>query len=144
MSSSVFSEAEPTFNNRLLKAAFFYAQKGFKVLPCNLDKSPAIVGGFHNALGDAEQLRRWFSDVEFQLAIACELNGLVVVDVDDIPAFHAFLRSTGAELPKTYTVKTPGRGLHYYFKVKPGRFTPANSAPVPAVLAARMKMLQQK
>lgn len=120
MSASVLPEAQPASDNRILKAALTYVAKGLRALPCNLDKSPVIRGGFHNASGDADQIRLWFTDIGYQLGIACEPSGLVVVDVDDIPAFHAHLQAIAKVMPKTFTVKTPSGGLHYYFRVKPG------------------------
>lgn len=122
MSASPVPQA--TAGNPILKMALAYRKKGFKVLPCNLDKSPAIDGGFTNASGDPDQIRHWFSDVEFQLAIACELSGLVVVDADDLPALQAHLLAIGKVMPETFTVRTPSGGLHYYFRAIPGTVYP--------------------
>lgn len=44
-------------------------------------------------------------------------SGVVVVDIDDIPAWTEFIGDR--EIPATFIVRTAGGGLHYYFRYGP-------------------------
>lgn len=44
-----------------------------------------------------------------------DVNGIIVLDVDDNKKFEKALSENGWELPETHTVKTGSGGYHYYF-----------------------------
>lgn len=119
-----------------LKAALFYSQKGFLVFPihsrtneglcdCGKDcdspaKHPFTPRGFKDATTDETTIRKWFSQwPQANIGIATgATSGIVILDVDPRnggnESLAEFIRRYG-ELPHTLTVKTGGKGMHYYF-----------------------------
>jgi hypothetical protein len=118
-------------------AALQYAEKGWPVFPCTLDKLPCIEGGFLGSTCDAAQIRRWWTrwpDASIGSAtgavsgqvgmtikgktIAHLGNGAIVLDVDPRHAGDITLQDLEAEhgrLPDTVEVVTGGGGRHLYF-----------------------------
>jgi len=96
------------------------------VLPLHVgSKEPlgrSVLHGYLDASCDLRILTRWWrSTPRANVGIACAPSGLLVVDVDprnggDETLAHAQL--TLGELPRTWTVLTPGGGAHYYFRCK--------------------------
>ena len=107
----------PSIDVRLHEAARHAASNGFPVLPLR-GKTPLTTHGCKDASTDLNQIDDWWAQRPgANLGIA---TGYVadVLDVDG-PAGLASLDQWEAEhgkLPKTYTVRTGGGGLHYYFR----------------------------
>jgi hypothetical protein len=115
--------------SELAHAAWAYASRwGLRVLPLRVGtKEPLghlVPHGYLDASCDAIVLGRWWLRVpRANVGIACVPSGLLVVDVDPRNGGDETLaravRSLG-ELPRTWTVLTPGGGAHYYFRCDEG------------------------
>ena len=72
-----------TTSNLVLEEALRIAELGYRVLPCNQVKKPAIKGGPDAATKKAARITRWFSKTDLLLAVKTGSNTtLFVVDVD--------------------------------------------------------------
>jgi Bifunctional DNA primase/polymerase, N-terminal/Primase C terminal 1 (PriCT-1) len=123
-----------------LDAAFEYASRGLPVFPVyavspfrdrfvcfctkgqrckDAGKHPMTPHGFKDATTDPATVRyRWATAPNANVAIACSRN-CVVLDVDprhggDVALDQ--LEQRHGSLPRTWTAKTGGGGLHYYFQ----------------------------
>jgi Bifunctional DNA primase/polymerase, N-terminal len=116
------SLAQPS---ELARAAWAYVSRwGLHVLPLRVGgkepHGPSVPHGYLNASGDPGVLARWWLRApRANVGIACAPSGLLVVDVDPRNGGDETLalavRALG-ELPRTWTVLTPGGGAHYYFR----------------------------
>lgn len=72
-----------TTPNLVLEEALRIAERGYKVLPCSQDKKPILKGWPEKATTDAEQIKAWFSNTDYLVAVKTgpETN-LFVLDVD--------------------------------------------------------------
>ena len=97
-------------------AALRFAGLGLHVLPLEPEaKRPAsiTVTGVFAATTDADQIRRWWTaNSLFNVAIACGVSNIAVLDIDGGAGEVGFaeLESKLGKLPDTTTVLTPGRG----------------------------------
>lgn len=93
--------------------ALAYAEDGTPVFPCEENgKRPITLNGFKDATTDLEQINKWWSEnPNYNLALSPEDAGLFVIDIDPGADPEIYL-----QLPKTYTVKTPRGGYHYYYE----------------------------
>jgi hypothetical protein len=104
----------------LLAAALRYAELGYRVFPCAPSgKAPLTEHGFHDAMSDAEQIKRWWTQHP-QANIGIPTEGLLVIDIDGDgnpwpgdPERAADLAGAGA------VALTPRGGRHYLFR-RPG------------------------
>lgn len=110
--------------SRLMKAALWYARRGYAVFPCKVgDKGPAIPksrggAGCKDASVDLAQIRAWWQRRPYNIGIAAGASGLVMVDIDGGKRGWeslAELEERHGALPPTATVETAG-GCHFYFK----------------------------
>lgn len=109
----------------LHQAARDYAQSGMPVFPCMSNsngkflpdgekKQPICVGGFKAATVDLDQIDRWWSEnPEANIGFHPGAIGWAVIDVE--------ARALGVwqerdDVPETFTVRTQGGGLHYYYQ----------------------------
>lgn len=109
---------------KLNKAAGFYLEKGWNIVPCNFKK--AILkkgkvekqvsflpdyGKYHNDRVTAELAEKWWESGKYNsiAIITGKISGITVIDIDtkNLPEMKY--------LPKTFTVET-NRGYHFYFK----------------------------
>tara|TARA_B100000886_G_scaffold333492_1_gene287613 strand:+ start:262 stop:693 length:432 start_codon:yes stop_codon:yes gene_type:complete len=84
-STPVYRSEEAIMNrpNLVLEEALRIAELGYKVLPCSQDKKPILKGWPEKATTDAQQIKFWFSNTDYLLAVKTgpETN-LFVLDVD--------------------------------------------------------------
>ncbi len=109
---------------------------GWRVFPLRpRDKRPLTLHGFKDASGDLEQIDRWWgSNARAGVGLPTgKINGLIVVDLDPRNAGGEVVAENGQtvfrdadelaceffgaeSVPETWTVETPGGGLHFYFE----------------------------
>jgi hypothetical protein len=121
----------------LLRAAQALAARGWFVFPCAPDgKRPALRGNWQDlATTDPAQILAWWTRAPYNVGLACEPSGLVVVDLDVSPgpslddadgnhpaassgtdALVALCDGHGQPYPSpTYAVGTPSGGVHLYY-----------------------------
>jgi len=110
----------------MLKAALWYAKRGWAVLPCEpKGKAPLaklLLHGCHDATTNADTIRRWWAAYpDANVGIACEPSKLVVADVDTkdgmpgLESWRDLEAAHGASISDTLTVTTPSKGLHVYW-----------------------------
>ncbi len=124
----------------LLAAALRAAERGWPVFPFHpYSKYPAVRDWPHHATCDLDQITRWWSRAPYNIAIACQAAGLVVLDLDagrgELPppqwaglgvshgrdVLRILAQRSGQPDPiDTYTVSTP-HGEHRYFLAPPDR-----------------------
>jgi len=102
------------------------------IFPCKADKTPYTQHGHLDATTDPRRINAWWNRYPNAnpATPTGERSGFFVLDVD-LEAWGAgsleALETAHGELPTTYTVKTGGGGLHYYFRL-PERTEIRNSA----------------
>jgi Bifunctional DNA primase/polymerase, N-terminal/Primase C terminal 1 (PriCT-1) len=95
------------------------------VFPCKPNKTPYTTHGHLDATTDPRRINAWWNrypDANPAMPTGGRSNSFVL-DVDqDGWGFGTLeaLEEEHGELPKTYTVKTGGGGVHYYFKLPEG------------------------
>ena len=99
------------------EAAIELIDKGFVVFPCKEDKTPLTSTGFKAATDEKLTVEDWAKTwPNANVAIACAVSGLVVIDIDKEENFQSFLAKNGYDEPKTLSATTPSGGRHLYFK----------------------------
>jgi len=102
-----------------LDFALYYIEKGLKVFPCRIDKTPLTRNGFKNASLDETQIREWFASDEVSIGIPTgEASGWLVLDVDfpDGPNSLAALEMQYGPLPATMAQHTGSGSTHFFFR----------------------------
>ena len=106
-----------TDDNTMLRAALWYAELGYPVLPCAAGrKTPLTEHGLLDATSDTEQVTAWWR-AHPDANIALRTDGLLVVDVDE--ADNDWLCDQPhklAQLDLAPQSRTPRGGRHYYFR----------------------------
>lgn len=107
-----------------LDTALLWHSLGIATIPClHRSKRPALQSWreFQNVLPRESQLRAWFSNPDYNLAVICGWENLVVIDFDCEVAFHQWWNGlkgkTACIIEQTHKVKTP-RGYHFYFFIE--------------------------
>jgi len=102
-------------------AALAYAERGWRVHPLRpASKLPGLNRWQEKATADSATIQGWLeSDPDSNIGIATGA-GLLVLDVDtknrhDGHATLAGLQAQHGVLPRTFTVRTPSGGTHFYF-----------------------------
>ena len=134
MSSPATMRSCPSSPPRLMRAALEAVDAGHAMFPLRpRSKKPAVRDWPSAATRDHDQIRAWWQLVPYNVGIACGSSGLLVIDLDDAKGQYAPERWPGAHHGRdvlaqraaaegepypgdTYTVSTPGRGLHLYFQ----------------------------
>lgn len=99
-------------------------------------KHPAVVARWGElvAPASAEQLREWFADGRYNVAIACAPSGLLVIDEDRLGGFErAAIELDEGKIGDTFRDRTSARGQHWWFTVptdpETGARVPVGNAP---------------
>jgi len=102
------------FLSELHEEAIGYARDGIPIFVCKeLSKEPAVAGGFLAATTDESIINGWFQkNPNFNIALCPENSGWLVGDIEQEGL--ADWNKYGA--PRTFTVRTPRDGRHFYFK----------------------------
>lgn len=97
----------------MIGAARKIAVKGKPVFPCKADKSPYTPRGFKDATTDPGRVTALFTQYRAEkIGLPTgSRSDVFIVDVDRLEA----LGELPQELPETFTVRTPSRGIHFYF-----------------------------
>ena len=109
--------------NELLKAALEYAESGWAVFPCRLDKTPYVKWA-SEATTDEKTIKEWWlkwPKAGIAIVTGSKSKHLVIIDIDvKDGAADSFELGGAAAWPKgsyeTRRVKTGGGGIHLYFK----------------------------
>src|SRR6516164_1287530 len=91
--------------------------EGLHVFPCRLDKTPACMHGFYDAVSDRDKIQDLWRRYPGALvgAPTGAVNGFDVLDVDvGGEDFMVMYECTYGALPITRIVGTPSGGQHYY------------------------------
>ncbi len=96
-------------------AALAYADAGIAVFPVQVNGKEPLAGSasFHDASANPEQIDRWWSEADYNLAVRLDAAGWSVIDIDGSEGEKSFAEFVG-DLPETYEVKSP-HGRHLYF-----------------------------
>jgi hypothetical protein len=113
----------PAHLNPRLAAALRYARAGWPVLPCVPgEKVPATPHGFHDASSDPQRIAAWWTASPGRnVGIGTGVPGPDVLDIDrhpdgsGFPALNRLLREGLVPRPLAI-VRTPGGGIHAYYK----------------------------
>lgn len=103
----------------MMRAALQYGAHGWPVLPVSPGKGPRCDHGVHSATTDERQIRRWWaSNPDANVAVSCRRGMFWVLDIDPRNGGDETLANWLEEhgpLPRTWTARTGGGGVHYYF-----------------------------
>lgn len=108
-----------------MKAALSYARRGQRVFPCGANKAPHTRRGFHDATTDQSRVHAFWTRWPAARVGLPTGERFWVLDVDRLAA----LGELPAELPATWTVRTPSGGLHFYFRAVEGLTNSAGGLP---------------
>lgn len=92
-----------------------YEDKGLLLHPCKENKAPVFKGW--QEIASAERIRHeeWFQEDKYKVGLLTgERNGIVVIDVDDLPQARELFETLRQYI--TAIAKTPRPGIHFYFK----------------------------
>lgn len=104
----------------LLAAARDHAERGWHVFPLKPGGKEPVVKWKERATSDHQELDAWWiGSRAYNIGIACEPSGLVVIDEDTPGEFKRICDALGVAVPGTYTVTT-GKGTHHYFRAPAG------------------------
>jgi hypothetical protein len=104
------------------RAALKYAGKGKPVFPCKPDKAPYTARGFKDAATDPARVTAlWTRHRGEKIGMPTgKASGVFIVDVDRLEALEELEPELRQELEKTFTVRTPSGGIHFYLKYTDG------------------------
>ena len=108
----------------ILNAALNYAKRGWPVFPLRpSQKTPMVLGGFHKATTNLDQIRSWWSNwPNANVAVAANDKSFCVIDIDPKNGgdeTYMALREEFGAFPETLSQRTGGGGVHYLFKHHP-------------------------
>ncbi len=113
----------------MIKAAMYYAELGFAVLPLQMNgKAPmtteAFPSGFKSATTDKNRIQQhWLNYPTSNIGLRISENLIIMdIDVHNENGFDSLevLEKEFGTLPYTFSVDTPTGGKHYYFKLPDG------------------------
>jgi hypothetical protein len=101
------------------QTALAWRDRGVSTIPiCARSKVPAIPSWmpYTERLPTVAEIRAWFDGMAYNIAVITG-RGLVILDWDDMAAYHTWYASLNGtqEMAETFTVRT-SRGLHLYYR----------------------------
>jgi hypothetical protein len=113
--------------------------RGLAVFPLPPGSKAAGPGWQRTCTSDLAALARsWPAGAN--IGVGCRASGIVGLDLDrhagrpdGVTAFAWLCATRGTTWPETFTVATPNRGLHFYFRVPPGLAVASMIAWLPGV-----------
>jgi len=100
----------------------YYRSLGFALIPVRpKTKIPAVKWKkfYNKGYTEADFLRfcnqYWFTQFPYNVAVCCDINGIVGIDFDSEQAYYSILEPKRVE-KKALVVRTPGGGYHVYFR----------------------------
>ncbi len=109
-------ESYPEYVSMIHQAALKYAGKGKPVFPCKPNKAPYTPRGFKDATTNPAQVTAlWTRYRGEKIGMPTgSRSGVFIVDVDRLEALEELDPELRQELNKTFTIRTPSGGLHFY------------------------------
>lgn len=122
--------------SKLGQAALDYAAHGWKVIPLRPGTKKAIPeGSFHAATDDPETIRRWWTATpKANVAIACGMSELVVIDLDQKNGkngraeWERLAIAHGFQPNGVLTATTANGGIHLYYRMPAQRLKTKTNA----------------
>jgi hypothetical protein len=105
-------------------AALALVSLGYRIFPCNQDKSPRVMA-WEDAASSSPfaTTNRWNTSPDSLPGLPVGAQGLIVIDCDRKPgkpdgvaAFHALCLANAVDLSSAFVVETPSGGIHSYWK----------------------------
>lgn len=98
------------------------AKAGYHVFPCRPDKRPLVKWRTESTGDPAQIVHLWGRFPDAPPALDIEKSGLVVLDgdrhggPDGVAALRGLLRAYGTDVRRHPVIRTPGSGVHVYFR----------------------------
>ncbi len=111
------------------QAATELQKSGWSIYPLSPGTKIPIKGssGWNDATNDSNQINEWWTeDATRNIGLMLEDHQMVVVDLDQHSETrngvenYKKLASMYDPFPSTYTEITPGKGIHFFFKIPDG------------------------
>ena len=114
---------------KLLDAALAYAERGWPVFPCKIDKTPYTKHGVHDATTDKRILKKmWAEHPNANIGFAVGEAGMMTLDYDTGWNIEELIANVGP-IPKTdLRCKTPTGGFHDYLGLGRGEKVAASAS----------------
>lgn len=98
------------------------AKAGYSVFPCRPDKRPLVKWRTESSGDPGQIIHMWARFPDAPPALDIEKSGIVVLDgdrhggPDGVAALRGLLRANSADVRRHPVIKTPGDGVHVYFR----------------------------
>ncbi len=108
-------------SNKLLDAALAYAERGWPIFPCKIDKTPYTKHGVNDATTNPERIKKWWKRwPRANIALNVGEAGMMVIDLDPGHSMEELEKNVGP-IPNTQLqASTPRGGSHLYLTLNEG------------------------
>jgi len=115
--------------DKYLQAALDYAQKGWPVFPCRIDKTPYTTEGVKESTTNLEKINYWWTKwPEANIALDVGAAGMMVLDLDPGHSMSQLEESIGSIPPTSLIQRTPRGGEHLFFELAEGEIIPPSAS----------------